>query len=143
MNPILRNIIAVLIGAIAGGFVNMQIVELGYSVFPLGDFNKNDFDAFISAMENAGNEHYLFPFLAHALGTFVGAALTSLFGASHQFRLSIIIGIFFLIGGIAANLMIPGPLWFSIMDILLAYIPMAWIGHILASKYVLNRKSKV
>ena len=143
MNPILKNIISLFIGAIVGGFINMQTVELGYSVFPLGDFDKNNFDAFVSAMENAENKHYIFPFLAHAFGTFVGATLASLFGANHQFRLAIIIGIFFLIGGIAANLMIPGPLWFSIMDILLAYIPMAWIGHILASKYVSSRKSNV
>ena len=41
---------------------------------------------------------------------------------------SLVIGFFFLLGGIAAAWMIPAPVWFEAADILLAYIPMALIG---------------
>ena len=38
------------------------------------------------------------------------------------------LGIFHLLGGIAAAVMIPAPLWFIVVDLVLAYIPMAWLG---------------
>ena len=34
----------------------------------------------------------------------------------------------FLAGGIAASFMIPAPAWFIALDLLLAYIPMAWLA---------------
>ena len=43
-------------------------------------------------------------------------------------KFSLGIGVLFLIGGITVNYMLPGPIWFAIVDIVLAYIPMAWIG---------------
>ncbi len=39
-----------------------------------------------------------------------------------------LVGVFFLAGGIAASFMIPAPLWFIALDLLLAYIPMAWLA---------------
>jgi hypothetical protein len=39
-----------------------------------------------------------------------------------------IVGVFFLIGGIMMVVQVPSPLWFSIVDLALAYIPMACIG---------------
>jgi len=43
-----------------------------------------------------------------------------------------VIGIWFLIGGITMVYMVGGPLWFQATDVLFAYIPMAWIGAKLA-----------
>jgi threonine/homoserine/homoserine lactone efflux protein len=40
----------------------------------------------------------------------------------------------FLAGGITNVLMLPSPLWFNIVDLVGAYIPMAWIGWKLASR---------
>jgi hypothetical protein len=50
-------------------------------------------------------------------------------------KFSLIIGAFFLMGGIyMATILSFDPIWFSIADILIAYIPMAWIGGKLAEK---------
>ena len=38
------------------------------------------------------------------------------------------IGAFFLLGGVAASFMIPAPGWFIALDLLAAYIPMAWLA---------------
>lgn len=141
MNPVLRNLIAVLIGAIVGGYVNMQLVELGHSIFPLGEnLDPEDFEAFKAAMATAGNEHFIFPFLAHAVGTLVGATLASLLAVSHQMKYALGIGGFFLLGGIAANVMIPGPWWFSVADLLIAYIPMGYLGGLIGAR--LNTRTK-
>ena len=45
-----------------------------------------------------------------------------------------IVGVFFLCGGIMAARMIPAPTWFIAADLLLAYIPFAGFGHRLAAK---------
>ena len=49
-------------------------------------------------------------------------------------KFSLAIGGLFLLGGIMVNFMLPGPSWFALADILIAYIPMAWIGGKLAEK---------
>jgi hypothetical protein len=73
-------------------------------------------------------EHFLFPFLAHALGTLVGALVAHLVAASHRRIFASIIGALFLVGGIVASRMIPAPKWFIVLDLAVAYVPMAWVG---------------
>ena len=76
--------------------------------------------------------NFLFPFLGHAIGTLVGAFVVAKFAASHAMKLALGIGAFFLLGGIAAANMLGGPAWFIAADLLLAYLPMAWLGAFLA-----------
>jgi len=73
-------------------------------------------------------EFFVFPFLAHALGTLAGAIIAALMAVSHKMKFALAIGGLFLLGGIAINIMLPGPIWFTVADIAFAYIPMAWIG---------------
>ena len=76
--------------------------------------------------------NFLFPFLAHALGTLSGAFIAANVAASHQMKFAIGIGVFFLIGGATMVSMLGGPMWFNATDLLLAYIPMAFLGGFLA-----------
>ncbi len=73
-------------------------------------------------------KHFIFPFLAHALGTLVGAFIISKIAASHHIKLALLVGAFFLLGGIQMALSLNAPLWFEIVDLALAYIPMAFLG---------------
>lgn len=41
-----------------------------------------------------------------------------------------------MIGGIAAAFMIPAPAWFVVLDLAVAYLPMAWIGGKLGDRTV-------
>ena len=77
-------------------------------------------------------KHFVFPFLAHALGTCIGAFLTALIAANHKMKFALGIGAAFLIGGIINIFMLPSPTWFTILDLAGAYIPMAWLGGIMA-----------
>lgn len=72
--------------------------------------------------------HFVMPFLAHALGTLAGALAAYLIAASHKALMAYLIGVVFLCGGIAASLMIPAPAWFIALDLLAAYLPMAWLA---------------
>jgi hypothetical protein len=48
--------------------------------------------------------------------------------------LALIVGAFFLVGGISAVLMLPSPAWFTATDLLGAYLPMGYLGGWLAQK---------
>lgn len=128
MNPILRNILAVILGWVGGSAVNMGLIKAGHSVYPIQGIDPNDMVALAEVMPTLDPEYFIFPFLAHALGTLVGAILAGLIAATHKMKFSLAIGALFLIGGIAVNYLLPGPIWFAVIDIAMAYIPMAWLG---------------
>lgn len=129
MNPVLRNVLAVIAGAILGSFVNMSLIEIGHYVIALPEgADVSTYEALKSSMSSFGPEQYIFPFLAHALGTLVGAFIAAKIAVSNKFRAALIVGILFLIGGVANCFMLPAPVWFMAIDVLLAYIPMAYIG---------------
>ncbi|MCF6280258.1 MAG: hypothetical protein L3J14_07915 [Flavobacteriaceae bacterium] len=132
MNPILRNILAVFIGWFGGSAINLGLINLGHKVFPIAGIDINDMTAFAEVMPTLDGKYFLFPFLAHALGTLVGAFIAYKIAATHKKKFALGIGVLFLLGGIAVNYMLPVPTWFAVADIALAYIPMALIGGKLA-----------
>jgi len=131
---ILKNILAVCVGWIGGSILNMGLVQLGHVAFPIEDIDINDMQALAQALPNLEYHYFIFPFLAHALGTFLGAFLAAKISSSHHMRFAMSIGIIFLIGGVVVNIMLPGALWFTILDLMLAYLPMAWLGGQLSKK---------
>jgi hypothetical protein len=133
MNPTARNILAAIVGFVAGSVVNSGLVNIGPSVVPLPE------GADISTMENLRESmklfkpvNFLFPFLAHALGTLTGAFVAAKLAVSHQMKFAICIGAFYFIGGATAVSMLGGPMWFNVVDLVLAYIPMGFLGGLLA-----------
>ncbi|NNF03520.1 MAG: hypothetical protein HKN17_03550 [Rhodothermales bacterium] len=133
MNPVLKNVLAVVAGVVVGAFVNSALVNIGPYIVPLPE------GADVSTMESLSESMHLFrpvnflmPFLAHAIGTLVGAFVAAKVAASHAMKLALGIGAFFLLGGIAAAMMLGGPAWFIALDLILAYIPMGWLGARLA-----------
>ena len=85
-------------------------------------------------------KHFIFPFLAHALGTLSGAFLTALIAANHKMKFALGIGAFFLVGGIINTFMLPSPTWFTVLDLVGAYIPMGWLGWKVAGEMKGNNK---
>ena len=134
MHPILRHLLALLAGWIAGSAVNMALVQVGFVVFPIPGLVPGDTEAMAEIMPTLEAQFFLFPFLAHALGTLVGAAIAATIAKNNKLRFAWVIGLLFLLGGIAASFMIPAPAWFVAVDLLLAYLPMAWLGGSLAIK---------
>lgn len=134
MNPILRNILAVVIGFIAGSIVNMSLVNLGPSIIPLPtDADVSTPEGLKAAMALFEPKHFIFPYLAHALGTLVGAFTAAKIGISKHMTLALIVGAIFTLGGLAMIMMVGGPTWFNAID-LLSYIPMAYLGGKLGSR---------
>lgn len=130
MNPTLRNILAIIVGLLVGGAVNMLIVVIsGQIIAPPPGVDTNDVESIRNNIHLYEARHFLMPFLAHAVGTFAGAFVAMKIGISYHLRLGLVVGLFFLIGGIMAATMIPAPTWFIAIDLGLAYIPMAYIAY--------------
>ena|SRR5687767_10341519 len=125
----IRNILAVIVGLAVGLLVNGGLIRLGHAVIaPPAGTDVSSMDGIAAAMPLFGPEHFIFPFLAHAGGTLVGALVSTLIAVSNKLKIALGLGIVFLIGGIAAVIILPAPLWYDVIDLLFAYIPMAWIG---------------
>jgi hypothetical protein len=90
-----------------------------------------------AAMPLMEPKHFLMPFLAHALGTFVGAILAASMAVNYKMRFAMIIGICFLVAGIMNVFMLPSPVWFTIVDLVFAYVPMSYLG----GKIVLRKRN--
>ena len=128
MNPIIKNILAVIAGWFGGSIVNMGLVKVGHMVFPMEGVDPNDMDTLAAVIPTLSFEYFIFPFLAHALGTLAGSIIACRIAATHKMKMALVVGVLFLIGGIMVNYMMPGPTWFTVTDLVVAYIPMAWIG---------------
>jgi len=134
MNSIIRNILAVIAGLIVGSAVNMGIIAISGSIIPPPEgADVTTMDGLKASMHLFEPRHFIFPFLAHAFGTLVGAIITGLIAATHKMKFAMSIALFFLIGGIINVFMLPSPLWFTIIDLAGAYIPMGWLGGKMAS----------
>lgn len=135
MLKLLRNLLAIVLAVVAGSAVNMLLINLSPMLIPppagVDITNTESLSLGIDLFEP---RHFIMPFLAHALGTLAGALVAYLVAASHKNRFAYLIGVFFLCGGIAASYMIPAPDWFIALDLILAYLPMAWLSIMLARR---------
>jgi len=129
MPAVLRNVLAVVAGAIVGSVVNTPLVTIGPRIIPppVGA-DVTTMEGLVKALPLFGPQHFVFPFLAHALGTLVGAGIAAYAAATRNAAMAFVVGALFMAGGVANAFMLPGPLWFDVVDIVCAYLPMAWVG---------------
>lgn len=137
MKTIARGILAVIAGVIVGQAVNMAIILLGPHVIPPpAGVNMTTAEGLRASIHLLEPRHFIFPFLAHALGTCAGSTAAFSIAASHRSIYAYAIGVISLAGGVAATFMFPAPNWFVVLDLVAAYIPMAWIGTHLGRRMV-------
>jgi hypothetical protein len=124
--------LAIVLGFVTGSMVNMGLVTLGPLLIPLPEgVNPSDMESFKTSAHLLQPRHFVFPFLAHAVGTVVGALIawwTAPVSEPGKRRVAYAVGTLFLAGGIAASFMIPAPATFIVTDLVLAYLPMAWLA---------------
>jgi len=123
---------SVLAGAVVGGMVNMGTILASAAILPppvgVDVNNPESINAHIGYYSVA---QLLCPFFAHAIGTLVGAYLAARIARNvgRELVAAAIVGGLFLLGGIMAVSMIPNaPLWFDVLDLGFAYMPMAILG---------------
>ncbi len=135
MGKTIRIVLAILAGMAVGSAVNMGLVLLGPMVIPPPPgVDVTDMDSLAASMHLFQFKHFVFPFLAHAAGTLAGAFAAVMIASGYRLKISMLIGSLFLLGGIANVMMLPAPGWYIAVDLIGAYLPMAWIGGRLTGK---------
>ena len=129
MKTIIINILWVVTGLIIGSTVNMAIVMIGPILIPPPEgADMTSMDGIKASIDLFEPKHFIFPFLAHALGTLVGAFLVAKLVTKHELAFAMAVGVLFLAGGISNIMMLGGPMWFNALDLSIAYLPMAYLG---------------
>lgn len=133
---IFKRTLVILLSIFIGAQVNGAFLTIGtYLIPPPEGFNLNTMDGLKAAVPFLEAKHYLFPFFAHAIGTLISAVLITRFLKTQQFVFAMMAGVLFLIAGISMVIMLPGtPIWFILVDLIGAYIPMAYLGNKIASR---------
>lgn len=136
MKTLILNILAVIVGLVVGSVVNMSLITVSPHVIPPPEgADVKDAESLRKSMHLAEPKHFVFPFLAHALGTLVGALAAYLIAVSYRAVFAYVIGGFFLLGGIGAAFMIQPPMWYNVLDLVAAYIPMAWLATLIGPRF--------
>jgi hypothetical protein len=136
MNRTIQNIVSVLAGIIIGSTVNMGIIHLSSSIIPLpAGADNSTLEGLRESIHLYSPKHFLFPFLAHALGTFLGACMAAGLSRTRKITRAMIVGILFLIGGIINAFMLPAPGWFIWVDLIFAYIPVSYLAGKIFSRH--------
>ncbi|MFK7755782.1 MAG: hypothetical protein AB8B53_02495 [Flavobacteriales bacterium] len=134
MNPILRNVLAVIAGIMLELILNGTLISLGGTILPVPEgVDPNDLESIKTNIHLYSIQHFIAPFLAHALGTLAGTYLTCKLAVSGHLNLAMIVATAHFLGGLAmASAFDFQPLYFSILDLCLAYFPMGILGWKLA-----------
>ena len=122
MKLLLKNIGVLVVGIIIGMIVNMGLIIIGGIIFPISE----SFEPM--NVINWDLKYFIFPFLAHSVGTLSGSFLVSKLSRNSNIIFPLIVGLYFLSGGIYMAIILPAPMWFVFLDLIVCYIPMSLIG---------------
>ena len=129
MNPIFRNILGLVVGIVAGMALNGGIVSLNGVVIDLPEgYDYSTSEKMVETFHLLQPVHLIIPFIAHALGSLLGGFLVARIAATYKMVFALMIGTLFLSAGTYLVIILPSPLWFNVLDLTLAYIPMAYLG---------------
>lgn len=125
----IRSILAVFAGIIIGSTCNMGLIQLGNYLVELPEgIIPNSMESLEENIHKFSFIHFVFPFVAHAIGTFVGAIVVALIDRNRSHITVYLIGLLFFIGGLIMVIQLPAPFTFEFVDLVFAYFPMAWLG---------------
>ncbi|MDF1767546.1 hypothetical protein [Maricaulis sp.] len=133
----IRMILAVLAGVIAGGVATGLLEALGHVALPLPDGlipeDLNDREALNAALAQVPDANRVAVIAAWAGGALVAGWLTTTLARRHHLALALVAGGGLLFAGLSNLIFIPSPLWMWAFG-LAVFLPMAWLGYRLAGK---------
>lgn len=130
---ILKLILSIVLGLVLGSATNMALIMVsGHVIPPPSGADMTTAEGMRAALPLLEARHFLFPFMAHALGTLVAAFIAAKVAPQYKLVGALIVGSMFFVGGIMAARMIPAPTWFIVVDLIGAYFPFALFGFVLA-----------
>ncbi len=123
-----RRILAVIAGLFAGFLIVALVEALSPLLFTMpAGLNPKNPESIRQYAEQIPAGSLVVVLLAHALGSFGGGWLAALVARVKPVQHALIVGALVMIAGIVNLVIIPHPLWFSILDVLV-YMPSAYLG---------------
>ena len=123
----LRNVIAVILGIIAGMALNMGILEINYLAYPIPEgldiHNSAQLQNYLDALPALA---FLVAMVAHLAQSFGGGWIAARLGSSRPMLLAMIVGAVSLAGGVMMMARVKGPAWMAIE--LPLYLVVAWLA---------------
>ena len=136
---LIRNTAAVLAGLMAGGILNMALVSIGPRLIsPPAGGDITTMEGLRSTINLFEPRHFIFPFLAHATGSLAGAWVAARLCATRPMSCALVVGAVFLIGGATMAFSLPEAVAFNVIDLAVAYLPMAWLGYRLSGRKAIS-----
>lgn len=130
----MRSILAVLAGLVVAGVVMMLLEAAGHQVFPPPPgMDPADPESVKSAMPNISAGALWAVLIAWALGTLAGGWVAARIAVRSHLLHALIVGGIMLIGGVVNMAMIPHPIWFWIVGVII-FLPSAYAGARLAGR---------
>ena len=130
--PILRSVLAVILGIVLAGFLIWAVEGIGHRVYPVPEgVDLTNPQAVAAFIDEAPLGALLFVILAWGVGTLAGGWLAAMVAGRSATLHALIVGAVMLAGGIMNMVMIPHPPWFWILGVLV-FLPAAWLGARLA-----------
>lgn len=130
MKQVVLYFLAIFAGALIGSVANMLIISFSTNIIPLP---KGADNSSIKSLEQTIHlfqfKHFMIPLLGHAAGSLTGGTIAAWIAPGNKLLVALTIGFFFLIGGAMMVFQLPSPVWFNVVDLTLAYLPMSWIGY--------------
>lgn len=142
MKSTLKLVFGLFVGAAGGAIVNMGLIVVGSELIPApAGIDVTSTESLAASGHLLEPQHFVFPLFAHAGGTLAGCLIACMI-ARHRPRASAIgVGCIFLAGGIANVFMIPAPVWFIALDLVLAYLPMAFLAMMIFQRLEMSKGS--
>lgn len=130
MHVKIRNTAIFFLALFIGMGINMGLIYVGSWLIPLPEgLDTSTREGLRIALPQLQPKHFIFPFLAHAMGTLAAAFFVTAWSTVQQLERSLLIATLFFFGGLTTIIGMPSPLWFSILDLAVAYFPMAWFAY--------------
>ena len=138
---IIRNIAAVVIGAIVGGSINMGIGLLNVQIFPLPEGMSlmtiaDDPEALEAWINSLPQTAFILVLVAHLSQAFFGGYVAAFISKRNVMCVAMVVGALSLVGGLMNMAQMPAPLWLWIEMPL--YLVVAWY----AGKLELTRRKR-
>ncbi len=128
----LRNVLAGVAGIATAVAVLILLEKLGHTIYPPpADLDYSDTDAIRNYYSQLPLLALLFPMIAWIMGTFAGTLLACYVGTASTLTFAGVIGTLMLAATISNLIVVPHPLWFSIIAVV-GVAGAAWLAMQLA-----------
>jgi hypothetical protein len=134
MGQIVRSVLGVLAGILLGMVLMMGIEFVGHLLYPLPPgVDASDFEALKALLPTLPVGALLLVLLGWTVAPLAGGFAAAWVARRAPVAHALVVGLFFLAGGIAMLVMMPHPLWFAVAGVAV-FLPAAYAGSRLAPR---------